>query len=116
MRRRVMVSPSNAPGRRLSAVSSRAMDRSQTVREFDRLGRHQGAADLELDLRVPGQWDFARVGFDPTTVVDRGDGAFRGPDAFGAEGLTPLVEELAQRVDPFDRRLDVDDPVGRVRV
>ena len=40
----------------------------------------------------------------------------RRPDHVRPEPLAPFVEELAERVRPLHRRLDVHDPVGGVRV
>lgn len=50
-------------------------------------------------------------------AVDEGDDpALCVPDPAAAERCVPDVEELAERVDAFDRRLRVDDAVRRVRV
>ena len=49
-------------------------------------------------------------------LEERGDVAVRRADLVARERLLPDVEELAEGVDARGRRLDVDDPVARVRV
>src|SRR5438874_1584683 len=56
----------------------------------------------------------------PGTVAWMHPRADEGPavarDLVGTQRLVPLVEEVPERVDPVRGRLDVDDPVVRVRV
>src|ERR1700687_1153185 len=60
--------------------------------------------------------DLARVPPIALTVVDGRDGAGGRPDLGRAQGLSPHVEEVAEGIDALDRRLDVDDSIGRVGV
>jgi imidazole glycerol-phosphate synthase subunit HisF len=90
--------------------------RLQAVRERDLLRRHQRRADLKLDLRVRGQRDVTRVALEDLPVVDSRHVPARRADLVRAERLAPDVEEVTQGVGALDRRLDVDDAVGGVRV
>ena len=57
-----------------------------------------------------GSSGIARRSLLPGLAVDeRGDLAVNVADLVGAQRLVPLVEEVAQRVDPLGGRLDVDD-------
>jgi hypothetical protein len=49
-------------------------------------------------------------------VVEDGDVALRRTNLVSAERQAPLVEEVPEGKAPVDRRLDVDDAVGGVRV
>src|SRR5262249_34882385 len=80
------------------------------------LRRDERLADVELDLRVRAERDIARVPGPDRAVVERGHLPLRRPGLRRRERLVPDVEEVAERECPVHRRLDVDDPVGRVRV
>jgi imidazole glycerol-phosphate synthase subunit HisF len=90
--------------------------RLQAARERDLLRLHERRADLKLDLRVRGQRDVTRVAQEDLPVVDGHHVPARRADLVRAERLAPDIEEVAQRVGALDRRLDVDDAVGGVRV
>ena len=68
--------------------------RLQAGRERDLLRRDQRGADLQLDLRVRGQRDVARVALVHLPVVDGHDGAGGRADPVRAERLAPHVEEV----------------------
>jgi hypothetical protein len=65
---------------------------------------------------VRGERDVPRVALEDLAVVQGHHAAAGRADPAGAQRLAPLVEEVAQGVVPLDRRLDVDDAVGGVRV
>jgi len=65
---------------------------------------------------VRGERDVPRVALEDLAVVDRHHVPAGRADLAGAERLPPLVEEVAQRVGPVHRGLDVDDAVGGVRM
>src|SRR5262249_9646919 len=90
--------------------------RLQAVGPGDRLRGDQGSADLELDLGMLQERDIAGVALVGLAVVDRRDVSLGRADLAGPQRLTPLVEKVAERVGPVDRRLGVDDAVGGVRV
>jgi hypothetical protein len=78
--------------------------------------RHERSPHLELDLGMGGQRDVSRAALVGATVVDGRHRPGRRPDLSPAEPLSPDVKEIAQRERPLDRRLDMDDPVSRMRV
>jgi cyclase len=90
--------------------------RLQAVRERDLLGLDERRADLELDLGVRVQRDVARVALVHLPVVDGHHVPLGRADLVRAERLAPYVEEVAQGEGALDRRLDVDDAIGGVRV
>jgi imidazole glycerol-phosphate synthase subunit HisF len=90
--------------------------RLQAGRERDLLRRDQRGADLQLDRGVRVERDVARVALVDLAVVDRGHVPSRRADLVRPERLAPLIEEVPQGVGAVDRRLDVDDAVGGVRV
>ncbi len=63
-----------------------------------------------------GERDVPRAALEDLAVVDRHHVPGSRADPAGAQGLAPLVEEVAQGVGPVHRGLDVDDAVGGVRV
>jgi hypothetical protein len=73
-------------------------------------------ADVKLDLGLVDERDVARVALVDLAVVEGGDAALRRTDLVSAERQAPLVEEVPERKAPPDRRLEVDDAVGDVRV
>jgi len=96
--------------------SPAAEPKSEACREGDRRRGDQRPTDLQLDLGERGEGDGAGVAVVELPVEDRRDLPGRRADPAGAERLTPHVEEVAQREPPLDRRLDVDQSVGGVRV
>ena len=90
--------------------------RLQAVRERDLLRRNERGADLELDLRLRVQRDVPRVALPDLPVVDGRHVPLGRADLVRAERLAPYVEEVTQGVGALDRRLNVDDAVGGVRV
>ena len=75
-------------------------------------GAIERLADHELDLRVPGEPDVARVARPGLAVHDRRHVALRRADLIAAQRLAPHLEEVAERERPLLGRLDVDQPVG----
>jgi cyclase len=90
--------------------------RLQAVRERDLLGLDERRADLELNLGVRVQRDVTRVALVHLPVVDGHHVPLGRSDLVRAEWLAPYVKEVAQGEGALDRRLDVDDAVGGVRV
>ena len=88
----------------------------QPGRERDLLRCDERGAHLQLDLGVRGERDVPRVTLEDLAVVDRHHVPASRANLGGAERLPPLVEEVAQRVGPVHRGLDVDDAVSSVRV
>ena len=80
------------------------------------MGRHDRRAHVELDRRVGKQRDRGRVLRPRLAVEERGDLALLASHRRPAQRLIPLVEEVAERVDPHARGLDMDHAVGRVGV
>src|SRR5499427_892400 len=99
-----------------AAAARATASRLQAARPGDRLGSDQGSADLELDLGVLGQRDVARVAVVDLAVVDGRDAPLGRAGLARPQRLPPHVEEVAQREGPVDRRLDMDDAVGGVRM
>src|ERR1700730_7352364 len=80
----------------------------------DRLRGDQRGADVELEVLVGAERHVARVSLEELAGVHHGDLALGRAYLARAEGLPPFVEELAERVGALNRRLDVNDAVGRV--
>jgi len=62
------------------------------------------------------QWNASRASQVATAVEEGGHLAPGGADPRRTQRFVPDVEEIAERVGADNRRLDVDDPVGCVRV
>jgi cyclase len=90
--------------------------RLQAARERDLFRLDERRTDLKLNLRVLGQRDVTRVAQEDLPVVNGHHMPARRADLVRAERLAPYIEEVAQGVGALDRRLDVDDAVGGVRV
>ena len=84
---------------------------SEAGRECERLRRND-LADVELDERVRGEFDRARVAGEPLAVEERRHVPGGAANLSGAQRLPPYVEELPERVDAPDRRFDMDDTRG----
>src|SRR5215467_1325455 len=114
--RRSFVARGISPAYGDAAAARANASRLQAARPGDRLGSDQGSADLELDLGVLGQRDVAGVAVVDLADVDGRDVPLGRAGLARPQRLPPYDEEVAQREGPVDRRLDVDDAVGGVRM
>src|SRR5437764_7375097 len=96
--------------------ATRSTSSLQAARERDSFGCDQRVAHLEFDLTMCEERDLARAAGEDASVEECGHRSTRGSDPMTAQWLVPDVEELAERVGALDRRFDVDDSVGGVRV
>src|SRR5215471_15874901 len=78
--------------------------------------RRDDPADVELDDRVRGELDRARVAGEPPAVEEHRHVPGGVADLGAAQRPAPDVEELPEGVDALGRGLDVDDPGGVVGV
>src|SRR5450755_3233606 len=104
------------PVRAVPAVIAGAGSSPAGGSERHRLRCNRRLTHVELDHSVLAQRDRPRILGPRLAIDERRDLAGGGPDLVGAQRLAPLVEEVAEGVDPRARRLDVDDAVGGVRV
>src|SRR5215813_5596346 len=84
---------------------------SEAGREREGL-RGNDLADVELDDRVRGELDRARVAREPLAVDECRHVPGGPPDLGAAQRPSPYAEDLPERVDAPDRGLDVDDAGG----
>ena len=65
---------------------------------------------------MPSERDVPWVAFEQAAVIDGGDPTSDRSHPRRAELLAPDIEKITEGVGPLDRRFDVDDPVGGMRV
>src|SRR5215472_7180396 len=106
----------------LGRLTSRGVSRSDQGPGWSEPGREREAlrgdnlADVELDDRVRGELDRARVAGEPLAVEEDRHVAGGLADLAAAQRPSPDVEELAEGVDAPDGGLNVDDAGGVVGV